>query len=349
METTLDVHKQTFSGRGTLILTRREVRGLLRIDECIEAVEEGFRKQAEAGTVPPGLLSANLPGGAFHLKTAGLSLDPSLSTPRRAYFAAKLNGNFHNNASRFGLPRIQGLVILCDSENGYPLAVIDSTEITVVRTGAATAVAAKYLARRDASTATICGCGLQGRIQLKALACVRPLNRAWAFDLDREVAERFCDETSKELGIPVGPVTSLRAGSRRSDLVVTCTPSVEPLLGLEDLADGCFVAAVGADSESKRELAPELPAKATLVVDHLQQCAEIGELHHAIKLGLMTRGDVHAQLHEVVAGLRPGRTRDDQIIVFDSTGVAHQDVAAGALVFEKAKATGAGCWVELLA
>jgi alanine dehydrogenase len=150
---------------GTLLLTRREIRALLSLEECIAAVEQAFRFHAEGWTFPPGVLGIHAPRGGFHIKAAGLKLD-------RTYFAAKTNGNFSQNMSRFGMPSIQGIIVLCDGENGYPLAIMDSIEITLTRTAAATAVAAKHLARPDSTVATICGCGNQGRVQLRALATV---------------------------------------------------------------------------------------------------------------------------------------------------------------------------------
>ncbi len=326
---------------GTLVLSRREVCKLLSLDECIAAVEEGFREQSKAGAIPAGVLSAAASGGAFHVKAAGLQLG-------RPYFAAKLNGNFHNNTQRFALPRIQGLIVLSDAENGYPLAVMDSTEITEVRTAAATAVAAKYLAKEDASVVTICGCGIQGRVQLQALSRVRKVEKVFALDVRRKLAEKYADEVSTSLGIEVTASHDLHACCRASDICVTCTPSQSPFVELGDLSPGVFLAAVGADSDEKQELAPALLAQSKLVVDHLQQCAEIGELHHAISQGLMTLSQVHADLEEVIAGHRPGRVSDDEIIIFDSTGVAHQDVASASLVFEKAVEQGIGIQLDLL-
>ena len=230
---------------GTLLLSRREVAALLGLDDCIAAVEAAFRAHAEGRAIPPGVLSAAADSGAFHVKTAGLT------GSEHAYFAAKLNGNFDRNRERFGLPRIQGLVVLCDAANGYPLAVMDSTEITVARTGAATAVAARYLARPDSAVATICGCGLQGRVQLAAVGRVQPIVKAFAFDADQAAAARFAAEQSARLGIEVVATDDLAAACRQSDVCITCTPSRHPLLGAGDVLAGAFVAAVGADGDDK--------------------------------------------------------------------------------------------------
>jgi alanine dehydrogenase len=328
------------SARDAILLTRRDVAALLDLPACVSAVEDAFRLHGAGRTRPPGILGFPYPGGGFHIKVAGLDL-------ARSFFAVKTNGNYSANPERFGLPAIQGVIVLCDGENGSPLALLDSIEITIVRTGAATAVAARCLARENAKVATICGCGHQGRIQLRALALVRPLVRAYAFDRDGERADRFAGEMSRMLGIEVTPTRDLPGALRQSDLCVTCTPSRRYFLGREDVPAGMFLAAVGADSADKQELDPRLVASSKLVADIRAQCAEIGELHHALAEGLMSVEDVHAELGEVVAGMKPGRETDSETIVFDSTGTALQDVAAAAVVYEKAVAAGAGLRVAL--
>jgi ornithine cyclodeaminase/alanine dehydrogenase len=240
------------------------------------------------------------------------------------------------------MPNIQGLVVLCDATNGYPLAVMDSIEITILRTGAATAVAAKHLARPDAKVATICGCGNQGRVQLRALCRVLPLQHIYVFDLNQEQAGTFAGELSRELGIEVEAVQDLVPAVRRSDVCVTCTPAKKFFLHKGHVAPGTFIAGVGADNEDKQELDPQLLASSKLVTDILDQCAEIGDLHHAIATGLMQTSNVHAELGEVVAGLKPGRTSQEEITIFDSTGTALQDVAAAAVVYERATKCGRG-------
>ena len=325
---------------GTLLLRRSDVAALLGVGECMAAVEHAFKLHAQGQTVPPGILSIHVAGGGFHIKAGLLELG-------RSYFAAKTNANFPQNMKRFGLPLIQGVIVLCDGENGYPLALMDSMEITVIRTGAATGVAAKYLARPDAKVATICGCGNQGRVSLRALAEVRPLARAYAFDVDEEQARRFAGQLSQELGIEVSVVSDLAQAVAASDICVTCTPSKAPFLKREYVSGGTFIAAVGADSEEKQELEPELLAASKVVVDLLEQSAKIGELHHALDKGVVTKSDVHAELGEVIAGKKAGRVAADEVIIFDSTGTALQDVAAAAIVYERAISAGKGDVINL--
>ena len=329
-------------GEGTLVLTREDVSRVLRMPECIEAVERGFLQHARGESIPPGVLGTHVAGGGFHVKSAGL-LD---AVDGRPVFAAKVNANFPGNPDQRGLPTIQGVVALFDGADGRVLALLDSIEITSLRTAAATAVAAKYLARRG-ETVTVCGCGEQSRNQLRALACVHPVRRVMAFDVHAGRAARFAGDMAGELGVEVAVIRELSDAAATTDIWVTCTTARRWFLGRAYVAAGSFVAAVGADSPEKQEIEPDLLAVSSVVVDVLEQCAAIGELHHAIESGLMGRGQVRAELAEVVAGARPGRLSANEIVVFDSTGAALEDVAAAALVYQRARSDGAGITVQL--
>jgi alanine dehydrogenase len=324
----------------TLILSRSDVLDLLSLPECIAAVERAFCLHAEGRTLGPGVLSVPAAGGGFHIKAAGL-------VGERSYFAAKTNANFSENSRRWGLPTIQGVIVLADAAKGTPLAVMDSGSVTALRTGAATAVAAKFLARPDARTATVVGCGVQGEIQLAAIKAVLPVERALMLDTDHARAEDAAARATARLGLRAEAAKDLRAALRQSEVCVTCTPARSAYVMAPDITPGTFIAAVGADSRGKQEIDPTLIASAILVVDVLEQCAEIGELQHALAAGLMTREQVHAELGDVVAGRRPGRTHRDEITVFDSSGTALQDVAAAIAVYERARATGRGTEVTL--
>jgi len=328
--------------RGTLVLTRRDVRELLDMDACIGAVDAAFRAHADGASLPLGVLGTHVPDGGFHVKTAGLR-----GAGVRSYFAMKINANFPGNPIRHGLPTIQGVISLHDATDGVLLALLDSMEITTLRTAAATAVAARHLARADARVVTVLGCGVQGRSQLRALSRVRSVERVVAWDVEPAAAARYADEMARELGCDVACVVEYREAVRASDVVVTCTPSRRPLLSAADVPPGCFVAAVGADSEDKQELAPDLLSHSVVVTDVLEQCARIGDLHHALAAGVMRREDVHAELSDVVSGRRPGRRAAAEIIVFDSTGTALEDVAAAALVYERALEAGVGIELRL--
>jgi alanine dehydrogenase len=316
----------------TMVLTRKDVAGLLSLDECIEAVERALRLYGEGRTAPPGVLGMHVDGGGFHVKAATLELS-------RPYFAAKLNANFPGNRARFNLPTIQGVIALCDATNGALLALMDSIEITTLRTGAATAVAAKHLARPDASVMTVCGCGSQGAVSVRAIARVRPIDTVFMWDIDADRAAEAV-RLLGDLDVRVAAVEEWRGAARQSDILATCTTSTRAFVREADVRPGTFIAAVGADHPDKHEIDPALMAAAAVVTDVTSQCAAFGDLHHAIATGRMTVSDVRAELGAVVAGRIVGRRRDEEITIFDSTGTALLDVAAAVVVYEKALARG---------
>ncbi len=320
---------------GTLLLRRSDVEELLTFEECIDAVEEVFRRQGEGKIPMPGILGIKAEDGGLHVKAG-------LLPGEKSYVVAKLNTNFPGNHAKFGRPTIQGLIALFDASNGSPLAVFDSIDVTIKRTAAASAVAAKYLARKASSVATICGCGRQGLAHLRALGAVLPLRKIYAFDLDETAAEKFALKHSPKQKIDIEPVRDLPGAIRKSDVCVTCTTSRQFFVRREDVSPGTFIAAVGADDAHKQEIEPALMASAKVVADSLEQCCAIGDLHHAIAQGLMSKENLYAELSEIVAGRKPGRTSDDEIFIFDSTGVAIEDAVAAAAIYEKARAAGIG-------
>lgn len=323
------------SSKSTLLLQRKDVAALLGIEECMGAVEQAFCLHAQQKTLPPKVLGLHADKGGFHIKAGILDLEKS-------YFVAKVNANFPRNPKQYNLPTIQGVIVVCDAENGRLLALVDSIEITIIRTGAATGVAAKYLAQKNATIVTVCGCGDQGRISLMALLKIRNLKKVYAFDIENSQSEKFKQQFEKEIEVVAITFDDLPQALSESQILVTCTPSKQPFIHADDIAPGTFIAAVGVDSEEKQELFSELVASSKIVTDITEQGATIGELHHAIKQGLITVAGVHAEIGQVIAGKKAGRESDDEIIVFDSTGTALQDVAAAAIVYEKAIANSIG-------
>jgi ornithine cyclodeaminase/alanine dehydrogenase len=328
---------------GTLILSRSQVAGLLDLPTLIGTMEAAFRSRAEGGSIGTGLLHFDSTGGLeFHLKAGGLAIDD------KVYFGVKINGASFQNTERFGLPNILGAIALFDGECGYPIAIMDSVTITIRRTGATTAAAANYLAKQDSSVATICGCGKQGRIQLQALKEVLPITTVHAHDANPDAMDVYSAEMSELLGIDVYPAPDLGQAAGESDVIVTCTPSKQAYLMKDHVRPGTFVAAVGADSPDKQELDENLFPGNKVVADIVEQCARVGELHHAIDAGLMTANDIHAELGQVFAGQKAGRESDDEIIIYDATGTALQDTAAAYACYKNATAGGIGTIIDLL-
>ncbi len=315
---------------GTLLLSRRDVARLLDFDTCMIAIEEALHAEAKGHVIGPAVLGMHVQNGGFHVKAASL-------TTQRPWFAAKCNANFPGNFARFGLPTIQGLVLLHDASNGRVLAVMDSIEITIVRTAATTALAAKHLARTDSHTLTIVGCGSQGDAHARALCRVLPIRRVQLHDIDPERANDLGTRLTTVLAnVEVIAVTDVAAALRSSDVIATCTTSDRPIVNADDVRSGTFVAGVGADNPHKHELAPSLFADSKIVVDHREQCATIGDLHHALAAGAVDPAAVHADLGEIITGKKVGRQNADEVTLFDSTGTALQDVAAVIAIWERA-------------
>jgi ornithine cyclodeaminase/alanine dehydrogenase-like protein (mu-crystallin family) len=307
-----------------IFLSGDDYNALVSMSDCIAAVESAFRQHGE-GTLGAGLLSAHADRGAFHIKT---SIDAR-------YFAAKLNANFPGNPN---LPTIQGVLALFDATNGTPLAIMDSIELTKQRTAAASAVAAKYLARKNSRTMMIYGCGPQASAQLDAIRCVLPIEQVQVFDIDPERARAFAERHVATAALS-GRGAAEGSGTHM-DVIVTCTTSKKAFLC--DIDRGTFVAAVGADNPEKSEIDPDAMRKSLVVADVLDQCERIGDLRVAIAAGVMSRDDVHAELGAIVAGRARGRESDDEIIIFDSTGAGFQDAAAASIAYERAVERGVG-------
>jgi ornithine cyclodeaminase/alanine dehydrogenase len=313
----------------TLLLSRSEIARLLTLADCIRAVEEMFRLLGEGKLPPPGILGIKSQQGGLHIKAAFLPGE-------RDYIVAKLNTNFPQNRTEHELPTIQGLIVVCDGTDGRPLAVLDSLDITIKRTAAASAVAAKYLARPNSAVATICGCGQQAAAQLRAICTVLPLKKIYAFDSEPAAAENFAT-LADELGFAIEPIRDLRSALERSDVCVTCTTATKFFVRKDEVPPGMFIAAVGADDTHKQEIDPALIASAKVVADNLDQSCTIGDTHHAIAAGLTRKADVYADLSEIVAGKKRGRTSDAEITIFDSTGIALEDAVAAVAVYQKAQ------------
>jgi ornithine cyclodeaminase/alanine dehydrogenase-like protein (mu-crystallin family) len=319
-----------------IVLTRRDIAALMRPVDYFDAVEAGFLALAQSRADAPPALHLAARDGGLHAKAA------TLVSGARSFAALKLNGNFPRNPERSGLPTIQGLVLLCDAENGRPLAVMDSIEVTLRRTAAASAIAAKLLARSGSSHLAICGCGAQGRAHLEALADVFALSQVSVWDGDAAKAERFVRDTHMPAELALSAVHEHRAATLSADIIVTCTTSQTAFLRREDVGSGAFIAAVGADAPHKSEIDPALMTDAGVIVDDLDQCQAMGDLRHAIAAGAMSAAETRASLPQLISGQKQGRIDAGELIVFDSTGVAIEDVASAVKIYARARERGVG-------
>lgn len=325
-----------------LVLSRNDIAGLMRPADYLSAVEVGFRAAAAGRAQAPAPMHIPAHAGGFHAKGA------AFNDGRRAYAALKFNGNFPGNAAGFGLPTIQGVIVLSDAATGAPLAIIDSAEVTLRRTAAASALAARFLAGPASSSIAVCGCGEQGRAHLDALAEVLPLVDGAVWDMDFGKAQALARYARDSLGLELRPVHSHRQATLNADIVVTCTTAQSPFLAASDVRAGAFIAAVGADAPQKSEIDPALMRAADVFVDVVEQCAAFGDLHHALDAGAVSLEDVCGDLAELATRAKPGRTEAGEIVVLDATGTAIEDAASAAVIYERARERGVGLGVKLV-
>lgn len=316
----------------TLILGADDVRKLLTIEDAVAAVEEAFAAHGRGETIMPAKVYLPLERheGDFRAMPAYLNGTAGVKW---------VNAHPHN-PRRHGLPAVMGVLIYSDPETAAPLAIMDATRITAFRTGAAAAVAAKHLARKSATSVGLVGCGVQAGAALAALRTVFPVQQLLLFDLSKEAIDRFQQRHGGAIG-KIGDVAAC-------DIVCTTTPSRMPVLRREMIRDGTHVNAMGADAPGKQELDPRILAGARVFLDDMTQACESGEVNVPLHDGAFKREQIAGTLGEVVAGLKPGRETDAQITVFDSTGLAVQDLAVARRVYEAARAQGIGNAVRLV-
>ena len=294
---------------------------------AVEVMRAAFRADGEGRTHVPAVINLEIPGarGEFHVKTAHIQGVP--------HVAVKVASGFYDNPSR-GLPSGSGLIALFDASTGFPVALLlDNGFLTDLRTGAAGALAADLLARAGPLTVGVIGSGVQARFQVRCLAAVRQIERIVAWSPTRERLLAYCSEMRAE-GHDAAPADAPEAVCRAAGILITATPSREPIVRGAWLSSGVHVTAVGADAPGKQELGVDCFDRADLiVVDRLAQCAAFGELKHALDAGVVTLDDMDAELGAIAAGRTRGRTSDAQITIADLTGVGIQDTAIASAAF----------------
>ncbi|MBY3045444.1 ectoine utilization protein EutC [Rhizobium leguminosarum] len=325
-----------------IILTEAELRKVIGLDrDTVACIEEAFAALATKAVAMPPILRLDIPEyrGEVDVKTAYV--------PGIEGFAIKISPGFFDNP-QIGLPSTNGMMVLLSSRTGLVQALLlDNGYLTDVRTAAAGAVAAKHLSRENASVAAIFGAGMQARLQLEALTLVRPIREARIWARDAAKAQSVAEELAGKLGFPVTATPDARGAMTGADLIVTTTPSEIPIIEVGWLEPGQHLTAMGSDAEHKNEIDPAAVAGADVyVADSLKQTRCLGELHHAIDAGLVTADAVFAELGQIVAGLTPGRTRNNQITIADLTGTGIQDTAIATLAFARAGAANAGATFE---
>lgn len=322
----------------TLLIDRHEVAGLLSMGEAIDAVEGAFREHAAGRVRMPQRAVVEVSAHAgIHLSM------PAWVGGAEEGLGLKVVTVYPGNPAARNLPTVMAIMVLNDPSSGAVLAVMDAGHMTAVRTGAAGGVAARHLARAGARTAGIFGAGVQAETQLEAICAVRRIETATVYDADPGRAMNYATAMSRRLSIDVRVASEPKEAVTGQDIVVTATTSPRPVFDGAWLVPGQHVSAIGAHTPATRELDTVTITRSRLVVDLVEAClAEAGDIIIPIQEGAMDAGRIHASLGEVVSGQKPGRQSEGEITVFKSVGLALQDVAVARLVYERARATGAG-------
>jgi ornithine cyclodeaminase/alanine dehydrogenase len=322
----------------TLLLSRNEVARLLTMKDAIDAVEQAFGQLARGNVTMPQRTAIRVAAhGGTHL---GM---PAYIGGDIDALALKVVTVYPQNPTRHHLPTTIGLLVLSDPRTGAPLAVMDASYLTAMRTGAVSGVATKHLARVDARRVGIFGAGVQAQTQLSAIACVRALEGAWVYDSDGTKARSYAEQMTKTLGLPVVPVQTPREAVEGMDVIVAASSATQPVFDGSWLEAGQHINGVGSHAPQTRELDSKTVVRAKVFVDSLDAClAEAGDLLIPMKEGVIGKDHISAGLGEVIAKMKPGREHDEEITLFKSVGLALQDASTAHMVYQMALKQKAG-------
>lgn len=323
----------------TLLLDKKTIIDLINLKESIEAIEYAFRQLGEGKAQMPAKLYIRLDkyNGDFRAMPAYIE---GLNRCAVKWV------NAHPGNKKFGLPAVMAIIILSAPKTGFPLSIMDGTYATQIRTGAAGAVAAKYLARPDSSQIALIGCGVQARSQLLCLNELFQIKKVKVWGPVESMAKRFVKDM-EALPFEIKIAKDVRICVEDTDIIVTTTPSRKPLVKLDWVNRDTHINAIGADAKGKQELDPAILKVAKVVVDNWEQASHSGEINVPVSKGIILRRDIYADIGEIVSGKKKGRVNPKEITVFDSTGLAIQDVAIADVIYKKAIRKKKGTWINL--
>ena len=312
----------------TLILDASAIKKLAGMKESIKAIEDVFRLLGEGKTNMPPKVYLPLPefDGDFRAMPA---------------WVKGLKGcgikwvNVHPQNKKGTLPTVMAIIILSDPSNGFPLCIMEAAYLTALRTGAAGGVAAKFLARPDSKKVALVGCGVQAGTQLQAIREIFDIRKVKIWGINDKEMREFIRKFKGLKKIDIKPSPTVKACVKDSDIIITTTPSRKPIVRLEWIGEGVHINAIGADAEGKQELDSKILKKAKIVVDDIKQASHSGEINVPLSRGELSKRKIYANIGEVVCGKKKGRSRRGEITVFDSTGLAIQDIAIANLVYTK--------------
>ncbi len=326
----------------TLLLNKEDVGRLICMKEVIETVEEAY-KAFNSGQVnqPPYTCIHLPPSGEIDFKISHSAANEIISMKASS-------GGFPNNPIDHGVPSGMGTVLLFDARSCALICVMDGSLLTGLRTGAAGAVSVKALARKNVKTVTSIGTGNQARMQIRAIHEVMKIEEIHAWDHHPENLTRYKADIEGEFGIPVVMARSMQAAVEQAHILITTTRGKGALVEAAWIQPGTHIVAMGTDTYGKQELEPAIFRNAKIVNDSIAQCIEKGETWHPLNQNIITQANIHAEIGEILLGQKPGRETEDEITIFDSTGMAIQDNTTAAKIYRNAIASQVGTTFEFI-
>jgi alanine dehydrogenase len=325
------------------LLNKEDVSGLICMKEVIGTVEEAYRAFSGNQVIQPPYLGIELPShrGEIDFKMGYYQGNEVISLKASS-------GGFTNNPRDFGVPNGMGTLLLFDARSGALICVMDGSLITGLRTGACGAVSVKVLARRNAGKITSIGTGNQARMQIRAIHEVMRIEEIHAWDSHADTLAKYKVDIEGKFGIPVVMAKSKQEAVQQADILVTTTRGKGSLVEAGWVKAGTHIIAIGTDQRGKQELDPEIFRSAKVVVDSIEQCTEKGETWHPLNGKIIAKEDIHGEIGEILLGKKPGRVDDEEVTIFDSTGMAIQDNTAATRIYRNALEKGVGTFFEFL-
>ncbi|WP_373414732.1 ornithine cyclodeaminase family protein [Ensifer aridi] len=325
----------------TLLLKKDEVRRLIGMTEVIGAVEEAYKAFNSDQVEQPDYIGIDLPPprGEIDFKLGYYKANEVISMKASS-------GGFIDNPTAHGVPNGMASIFLFDARSCALICVMDGSLILGLRTGASGAVSVKALARKDARKITSIGTGNQARMQIRAINEIMKIEEIHAWDSHPDTLSKYKTDIESEFGIPVIMANSKKEAVERADILITTTRGKGSLVEADWVKPGTHIVAIGTDQRGKQELDPEIFRNAKVVVDSISQCTEKGETWHPLNKNIIARDDIHGEIGEVLLGRKPGRESDDEITIFDSTGMAIQDNTTASKIYRNAIANNVGTFFQ---
>ncbi|MBU9192962.1 ornithine cyclodeaminase family protein [Burkholderia gladioli] len=325
----------------TLLLKKKEVIQLISMKEVIGTVEEAYRAFNSDQVTQPDYIGID-----FHPTRGDIDFKLGYYKGNEIISMKASSGGFPNNPTEYGVPSGMGTILLFDAMTCALICVMDGSLITGLRTGACGAVSVKALAKKNANKIASIGTGNQARMQIRAINEIMKIDEIYAWDHTAESAATFKADIEREFEIPVVSANSKKEAVERADIVITTTRGKGSLVEADWVKPGTHIVAIGTDAKGKQEFDPEIFRNAKVVVDSIMQCSEKGEIQHPLSKKIITKDGIHAEIGEVLLGKKPGRESDEEITIFDSTGMAIQDNTTSTKIYRNAIENKVGTFFE---